>query len=378
LGERHSLSRLSRLFFFSSPGYSVGSGSYDSAGVSSVSKNQQLSEMKYRTGLGFAIIGCGSAGKRRSTAIGKKDLRVACDLNLDRAQEVAHEHVGCRATPNAEEAILDPSVQVVIVATPHAPLASLTMTAVQSGKHVLVEKPGAIKSAELKAIQSVAAETGSLVRIGFNHRYSPAFQKAYELIRTQDFGPPLSIRARYGHGGRPGFTTEWRVQPAVSGGGVLIDMGVHLIDLASSFMGDFSAVDGHVANYFWDIPVEDNVFLNLRTLDNRTAWLHASYTEWKNLFSFEINFRAAKLHIEGIGRNYGIRRLYYYRTRSDVLQPDSTIFEYLEDDPSWFAELDEFREDIAKGRTPTPGLAEGIRTLEIMETIYQKELLQTS
>jgi predicted dehydrogenase len=333
--------------------------------------------MKYRTGLGFAIVGCGSAGKRRSCAIGKKDLRVACDLNPNRAQEVAHQHVGCRATLNAEEAILDPSVQVVIVATPHAPLASLTMIAVQAGKHVLVEKPGAIKSADLKAIQSVAAETGSLVRIGFNHRYSPAFQKAYELVRTEDFGPPLFIRGRYGHGGRPGFTNEWRVNPEVSGGGVLIDMGVHLIDLAASFMGDFSTVDGHRSNCFWDIPVEDNVFLSLRTPDNRTAWLHASYTEWKNLFSFEINFRAAKLHIEGLGRNYGVRRLYWYRTRPGVLRPDSTIFEYLEDDPSWFTETEEFRDDIAKQRTPTPGLAEGIRTLEIMEAIYQKKLLQT-
>jgi predicted dehydrogenase len=332
--------------------------------------------MKYRTGLGFAILGCGSAGKRRAAAISENDLRVTCDINLDRAQEIAGQHVSCRATSNGEEAILDPSVQAVIVSTPHASLAPLTLIAVQAGKHVLVEKPGAIKSADLKKIQSVAAESGSLVRIGFNHRYSPAFQKAYELTRSDDFGPPLFIRARYGHGGRPGFTKEWRMRPDMSGGGVLIDMGVHLIDLAASFMGDFSTIDGHQSNYFWDMPVEDNAFLSLRTPDNRTAWLHASYTEWKNLFSFEINFRAAKLHIEGIGRNYGVRRLHWYRTRPGALRPDVTIFEYLEDDPSWFDELAEFRDDIAKQRTPIPGLAEGIRTLEIMEAIYRKERLQ--
>jgi predicted dehydrogenase len=329
--------------------------------------------MKYRKGLGFAIVGCGSAGTRRAAAIGENDLRIACDVNLNRAQEVAGQHVSCRATSNPEEAILDPNVQAVVVSTPHATLAPLTLMAVQAGKHVLAEKPGGIKSSELKEIQSVAAETGSLVRIGFNHRYSPAFQKAYELTSSGDFGPPLFIRARYGHGGRPGFTKEWRMRPEVSGGGVLIDMGVHLIDLATSFMGDFSTVEGHQSNCFWDIPVEDNAFLSLRTPDNRTAWLHASYTEWKNLFSFEINFSTAKLHIEGIGRNYGVRRLHWYRTRPGILRPDVTIFEYLEDDPSWFDELAEFREDIAKQRTPIPGLAEGIRTLEIMEAMYRKE-----
>ena len=68
---------------------------------------------------------------------------------------------------------------------------------------------------------------------------------------------------------RAGFNNaDWRVQPAINGGGVLIDMGVHLIDLAASFIGDFLTIQGHVAAYFWDFPVEDNAFLDLRTTDN--------------------------------------------------------------------------------------------------------------
>jgi predicted dehydrogenase len=327
--------------------------------------------MKYRTGLGFAIIGCGSAGKRRAVAIGEKDLRIACDLNLRRAQEVAREHVGCRATLNAEEAILDPSVQVVIVATPHANLAGLTLLAVHAGKHVLVEKPGAVRSHELREIQKAAKQSGALVRIGFNHRYSPAFQKAQELVKSEGLGPPLFIRARYGHGGRAGLKEEWRTQPNLSGGGVLIDMGVHLIDLAGWFMGNFSTVQGRVATYFWDIPVEDNAFLDLRTSDDRTAWLHASYTDWKNVFSFEIGFRDTKLDIEGVGRNYGLRRLYCHRTPPGWGPPITTTFEFPGEDASWQAEIANFREDIALRRIPSPGLTEGIRALEIVEEIYR-------
>ena len=324
-----------------------------------------------KPGLGFALIGCGSAGKRRAYTLETGELRFACDPDLTRAQEIAREHLACRATPNEEEAILDPGVQVVIVSTPHTLLAPITLMAVRAGKHVLVEKPGAVRSSDLEEIQSATAETGSLVRVGFNLRYFPAFQKAYEITNSEGFGSPFFIRARYGHGGRLGFTKEWRTQVSLSGGGVLLDMGVHLIDLAASFMGDFCTVQGQAASYFWDMSVEDNVFLNLRTRDNRTAWLHASYTDWKKLFSFEMCFRGGKLHIEG-GRSYGAGRLYYSRNRGGMESSETWVFESPQEDRSWAAEMAAFRKDIAQKRTPNPGLKEAIRTLEIAEEIYHQ------
>jgi predicted dehydrogenase len=325
--------------------------------------------------LRFAIIGCGSAGKNRSAALPNGALQIACDSNLVRAEEIAAQHEGCRATVSDKDAIRDPNVDVVIVCMPHVSLAKLTLQAVEAGKHVLVEKPGGITSASLKDVQAVAAQTGSLVRVGFNHRYHPAFQKAYELKRTENFGQAMFVRGRYGHGGRIGFDKEWRAQPRISGGGNLLDMGVHLVDLAGSFLGEFSSADGQVSTYFWDMPVEDNAFLHLRTADNRTAWLHSSYTEWKNLFSFEIYFRNAKLHIDGIGRSYGVGRLNYYKMLPEMGPPDTVIFEFPEQDPSWGLELTEFQEDIALRRTPTPGLTEAIRALEVVEEVYRKTVV---
>jgi predicted dehydrogenase len=326
--------------------------------------------MEYRSNLRFAIIGCGLAGKSRAAALPPGSLQVVSDSSLPRAQEIALRHQGCRATVSAEEAILDPKVDVVIVSTPHAVLGELALNAVRSGKHVLVEKPGAVTSSALREIEATAANTGKLVRIGFNHRYHPAFQKAYALVRDEALGPPMFIRARYGHGGRIGFQNEWRAQPV--GGGNLIDMGIHLIDLAASFMGDFCSADGRISTYFWNMPVEDNAFLNLCTADNRNAWLHSSYTEWKNLFSFEIYFRNAKLHIDGIGRSYGVERLHYYRMRPEMGPPDTAVFEFPGEDRSWALELDEFRKDIELQRTPIPGLKEGIHALELVEKIYRQ------
>ncbi len=171
-------------------------------------------DMEYRSAPHFAIIGCGLAGKKRAAALPPGALQVACDSSLLRAEEIARRYKGCRATDNSKEAITDPNVDVVIVSTPHAALGKIALSAVRAGKHVLVEKPGAINSAILKQVEAEAAKTGSLVRIGFNHRYHPAFQKAYALVREEALGPPMFIRGRYGHGGRIGLQKEWRGQLA--------------------------------------------------------------------------------------------------------------------------------------------------------------------
>src|SRR6185312_15091618 len=113
-------------------------------------------------------------------------------------------------------------------------------------------------------LRNLAEQKQVCVRVGFNHRYHPAFQKAYELFKSGALGPIMFIRGRYGHGGRVGYNQEWRADPKLSGGGELMDQGVHLIDLAGSFLGDFTSIEGHAATYYWDMPVDDNAFLTLR------------------------------------------------------------------------------------------------------------------
>ena len=137
--------------------------------------------------------------------------------------------------------------------------------------------------------------------------------KAREIVDSGALGPLMFLRGRYGHGGRLGMEKEWRGDPAISGGGEMLDQGVHLVDLARWFLGDFADVAGHVGTYFWDWPVEDNGFALLRTAQNQVAWLHASCTEWKNLFSLEIYGRDGKLAIDGLGGSYGVERLAWYR-----------------------------------------------------------------
>jgi predicted dehydrogenase len=327
--------------------------------------------MKYQRKLGFAIIGCGLIGNRRAGTIPEGALKYACDLDLVKASVLVAKNGG-RATARSADIFEDPEVDIVLVSAANASLATLARRGLESGKHVLVEKPGAVNSKQLSEIESAIAGSKALIRFGYNHRFHPAFRKAYELVREADLGDLMFIRARYGHGGRIGYDREWRADPALSGGGELIDQGVHLIDLAASLMGEFSTVEGHATTYFWDMPVDDNAFLALRTATGQTAWLQVSCTEWKNLFSFEIYFKRAKLHIEGLGGSYGLERLYYYKMLPEMGPPETVIYEYPRPEDSWALELNEFLEDIHLNRVPNPGLREGKRTLEIVERIYQK------
>jgi predicted dehydrogenase len=207
--------------------------------------------------------------------------------------------------------------------------------------------------------------------VGLNHRYHPALRKARELYAAGVLGELMFVRGRYGHGGRVGYEKEWRADPSLSGGGELIDQGVHLIDLARWFLGDFSQVTGFVHTYFWKMPVEDNGFLLLKTPAQQTAFLHVSCTEWKNLFSFEIYGHHAKLQVDGLGGSYGMERLSYYRMLPQMGPPETMAWEYPREDDSWSLEFQEFLEDIDLNRTPSPGLCDARAALKIVEEVYK-------
>ncbi len=319
-----------------------------------------------------AIIGCGLIGRKRAVALKSvASLVYACDLDPGRAADLAKTTPGCQPLTDYKVALADPKVDAVIVSTLNASLAPIALDAVRSGKHVLVEKPGAIASAQLEEIAAVAKKTGVLVRLGYNHRYHPSLQKAYQLFESGVLGPVMFLRARYGHGGRKGYDREWRADAKLSGGGELIDQGVHVIDLAGWFLGAFKTIEGHASTYFWDMKVDDNAFLSLRTKAGQTAWLHVSCTEWKNLFSLEIYGRDAKLAIDGLGGSYGVERLAYYKMLPQMGPPETTIWEYPGNDHSWQIESEAFIADVQTGREPNPGLREGIATLKIVEEIYR-------
>jgi predicted dehydrogenase len=318
---------------------------------------------------GVAIVGCGGIGQKRARALGEATLVACADVDLLRAEALAK---GAFATTDWRAAVDRSDVEVVIVATTNDALAGIAIAALEAGKHVLIEKPAARSVKELDRIVVAADRAGRLVRVGFNHRYHPAFRLARRIVDRGDLGDLMFIRGRYGHGARPGYDREWRADPALSGGGELIDQGVHLIDLSRWFLGDFTTIDGFAHTYYWDMPVDDNAFLTLRTAAEQVAHLQVSCTEWKNLFSFEIYGKNAKLHVEGLGGSYGVERLYYYRMLPQMGPPETTIWEYPMADRSWDEEFAEFLDDVRLNRAPAAGLPAARAALAVVEAIYRK------
>lgn len=321
---------------------------------------------------GVAIVGCGLIGQKRSKALAGARLAACADVTLARAEALARTAPGAIAVTDWREAVARPDVDIVVVATTNEWLSEIALGAVEAGKHVLVEKPAARTVAEIEPVIAAARRLNRRVRVGFNHRYHPALQKAREIIDSGVLGDLMFIRGRYGHGGRVGYDREWRADPALSGGGELIDQGVHVIDLSRWFLGDFPHVQGFAHTYFWQMPVDDNAFLTLRTARQQTAFLHVSCSEWKNLFSFEIYGRDGKLHIDGLGGSYGLERITYYRMLPEMGPPETTAWEFPRGDQSWAIEFAEFLEDIRLDREPSAGLNDARAALAIVEDVHRQ------
>lgn len=318
--------------------------------------------------MNIGIIGCGLIGAKRALCVAPHRVVAVCDVDEAKASALA-ERIGARVERSAEALQAARDIEVVIIATTHDQLAELAAGALRAGKHVLVEKPGACRPEELEAVRDAALRANRVVRFGYNHRFHPALLQARAIVDSGALGPLMFIRGRYGHGGRIGYENEWRANEAKSGGGEAIDQGVHLIDLSRWFLGDFPHVQGYAPTYFWKMAVEDNAFMLLRTASGQAAFLHATWTEWKNMFSMEIVGRDGKLQVEGLGGSYGPESLTHYRMLPQMGPPETQRWEYPGSDDSWRIEFEHFVQAISEGDSFCSTLDDAQAALSIAQTV---------
>jgi predicted dehydrogenase len=302
-----------------------------------------------RDGLQVAIAGCGLIGSKRAGALGVGDELVGCfDISATTARAFARDH-DTRACGSFQE-LLDLGPAIVIVAVSHDSLAELAERALAAGAHVLVEKPAGLGLTQVERLIAAERRSERRVKVGFNHRFHPGLARAAAEVHSGLHGELLHLRARYGHGGRPGYDREWRAQPSRSGGGELIDQGMHLLDLSHWIAGPLPLHSALLRTHFWDTPVEDNAALILGEAASRSdpwAMLHVTWTEWKNLFSLEIYCRTAKLQVDGLVRSYGPQRLRIYRMGPELGPPELEEIAYPAEDASWRAEWEHFAEALS-------------------------------
>jgi predicted dehydrogenase len=319
-----------------------------------------------------AIIGCGLIGQKRANALPDSVELVGCFDEVRPNAESFAKEFNTQFFTSVEELLKIEDLDFVIIATRHDSLAQLTVQALSVGVNVFVEKPGAINYQAFQKTYEMAKQNNLRVHVGYNHQYHPGIRKALDFFRDGSIGEFMFLRSQYGHGGRAGYEKEWRADKSKSGGGELIDQGTHLIDLALNYLGNAQLDYAATPNYFWDMPVEDNAFISLKNDAGNIAFLQASCTEWKNMFSLEIYGKTGKLHISGLGRSYGVETLTLHEMLPEMGPPISQTWTFPEPDNSWALEINEFIEDLVTGSRKSDNLDSSLEVLRVIKEIYSR------
>lgn len=314
------------------------------------------------------IIGCGLIGRKRALALENDDVLVACcDINVEIGQKFANEF-NCSFYKNYKELISKCDIIIVSVINKFA-----KKIVIDSLKecHVLVEKPMGINYKESIKMHDESILNKKILKVGFNHRFHPALLKAKSLFDSNSIGELMFIRGVYGHGGRPGMENEWRSSKFLCGGGELLDQGVHLIDLSILFAGHIENVFGKINTKFWNIEVEDNVFILLQSINNVNIQLQASWTNWKNTFQFEIFGSSGYLKIDGLGGSYGKETLEYGKRKKEGGIPHIEMFNFNPIDNSWNEEWKYFKYSI---KHTIDNSMDDMKVNQVVDAIYKSSL----
>lgn len=324
------------------------------------------------------IAGYGYMGVIRKRVVDAMD-DVKCIGVAEPSPDIRERVEGCPAFERFEDALaLDPDI--VFVCTPNCYAPDISVAAMERGKHVFCEKPPGRDLADIKRIKD-AERNGVKLMFGFNHRFHPGVTKAKAIIDSGRMGRILSMRGVYGKSGGRSYheNTSWRNDKAVSGGGILLDQGIHMLDLFRYFCGDFPGVKCFANNAYWNYDVEDNAVVILQNDAGQTAMLHSSATQWKHKFYMNILMEEGYLIIQGLlskTGSYGREQLTVgkrqFEAEAEAVGNPSEEVTYFDRDLSWDIEVTEFLNAIDGDAPVTVSNSEdAYRVMEIIDKAYR-------
>jgi len=321
------------------------------------------------------IIGFGKMGRIRADSLEKiKDVKII------KVYEVQHCHdINYPIATSYEEILTDQNIDAVVLCLPNNLNFPLTMQALQNNKHVFCEKPPAFTVAEVKEIIELEKNGNRKLMYGFNHRHHDAVIKINELLESGDFGNVLWMRGRYGKSVDESYFETWRARKDLAGGGILLDQGIHMIDLFLYLGGSFDQIHAFVSNLYWKLDgVEDNVFAIMKnSKSGMVASLHSTMTQWRHLFSLEIFLESGYMVLNGLKTSsgtYGAEVLTVARNRSEspaATWEEEESFEFNVDN-SWDREAIHFIDSIRNNTNIEIGTSmDSLRVMKIVEEIYK-------
>jgi len=324
--------------------------------------------------LRVGIAGYGVVGKRRRHFIDRHphlQTVAVCDRTFVDSGQLAD---GVRYHPHYRQ-LLTEGLDLLFVCLPNYLAPEVTIAGLEKGLHVFCEKPpGRNLDDIVRVIRCERAHPQQALKYGFNHRYHDSVRDALAVVRSPALGRVINLRGVYGKSKIIGFDSDWRTRRHEAGGGILLDQGIHLVDMMRLFAGDFSEVHSYVSNSYWKHDVEDNAYALMRTRDGVVAFLHSSATQWRHRFHLEIGLERGLLILSGIlsgTKSYGAETLTVaYASEDDAGDPREQITRYNEDN-SWADEIAEFVDTVLAGSPVVEGSSiEALKTMQLVYRIY--------
>jgi len=324
--------------------------------------------------LRVGIAGYGAVGQRRRMCIDEHPLLrtvAVCDQNFKEPTTLPD---GMRAYPNYRQ-LLNDALDAVFISLPNYLAPEVTAAALERGLHVFCEKPPGRTLQDIEqVIQVERAHPGLKLKYGFNHRYHDSVQEALQLVTSGALGEIINLRAVYGKSKVVPFAGSWRSERRYAGGGILLDQGIHMVDLIRLFGGEFTEVKSYISNGYWKHDVEDNAYAVMRSSTGRVAMLHSSATQWQHRFCLEIALTEGYLELRGIlssSKSYGQEQLIIGRRAEAATGTTQEEVKTFLEDNSWRAEVHEFATSVIEGSPILSGTSTDAReTMRLVTRIY--------
>lgn len=342
---------------------------------------------KNKNELKVGIIGYGYMGKIRKAIVEViPGLRLTgiCDTNRQLVESDLS--VKCKVY-NSYKKMLASAIDAVFVCTPNYFSPGIVVESLKAGKHVFCEKPPGRNFADIQLMRKYEKKhQGCKLMFGFNHRYHPGILEAKTIVNSNRFGKILFLKGTYGKSGGKNYLQSWRNQREISGGGILLDQGIHMLDLFRYFCGDFSEIKSFLSKMFWDTDVEDNAFILLRNYIGQVATLHSSATLWKHCFKLELFLEDAYLIVSGLlskTGSYGRETLTIVRRQFEdetfaLGNPREEVV-YFDQDLSWATEVNKFIEYIVNDKkVDNSSSDDALKVMEIIERAYTNDSIKDS
>ncbi len=336
--------------------------------------------------LKVGIAGFGVVGKKRFHFIEENpNLKTVCvsdarfgenDFDQTADQMIQNKEI---KTYNDYQKLFEQEINILFVCLPNFLAPEATIKGLNNGCHVFCEKPPGKDVKDIKDVIVVEKKYPKLkLKYGFNHRYHGSIEKAKEIVESKDFGEIVGFRGLYGKSRIVPFSGGWRCERQYSGGGILLDQGIHMLDLLRYYCGDFDDVKSFISNKFWNHDVEDNAFAILKNNNGCIASIHSSATQWSHSFRLEITLEKGMLELSGIlsgSKSYGEEKLKIIERKDNSMSGSHSeqIINYL-DDNSWKNEVDEFADIIIKDKKVINGnSADALGVMKMVYNIYYSD-----